>query len=198
MDKIQGYPTKCADYLIPVDVIDEAVQEEKEINLLLNNLNVQGTWDVKALEDMFDGGDVDPFASGFEAMDLEFMLGGEAARALSEHFLAPDKEDADDDPVADVTTDGVGDMDAVQAEAERFQAIKERRREAQAADREFDSPDHVLHFVFPTPKALERWLQDNGMPAHARYVAIEKLEALLDEMYERGLNGGGLDEGADE
>ncbi len=50
MDELQKYPEN--DYKIRVDVIDVDEKQEKELNILLNNPNAQGSWDYDALEDM--------------------------------------------------------------------------------------------------------------------------------------------------
>ena len=43
MDELQKFPDN--DYRIRVDVIDVDEQQEKELNILMNNPNAQGTWD---------------------------------------------------------------------------------------------------------------------------------------------------------
>ena len=47
MDELQKFPDN--DYRIRVDVIDVDEQQEKELNILMNNPNAQGTWDFDAL-----------------------------------------------------------------------------------------------------------------------------------------------------
>ena len=47
MDELQKFPDN--DYRIRVDVIDVDEKQEKELNILLNNPNAQGTWDFNAL-----------------------------------------------------------------------------------------------------------------------------------------------------
>ena len=47
MDELQKFPDN--DYRIRVDVIDVDEKQEKELNILMNNPNAQGTWDFDAL-----------------------------------------------------------------------------------------------------------------------------------------------------
>ena len=47
MDELQKFPDN--DYRIRVDVIDVDEQQEKELNILMNNPNAQGSWDFDAL-----------------------------------------------------------------------------------------------------------------------------------------------------
>ena len=42
MDELQKFPDN--DYRIRVDVIDVDEKQEKELNILMNNPNAQGTW----------------------------------------------------------------------------------------------------------------------------------------------------------
>lgn len=43
MDELQKYPEN--DYRLRVDVIDVDEKQEKELNILMNNPNAQGSWD---------------------------------------------------------------------------------------------------------------------------------------------------------
>lgn len=185
MDKLQGYPQKCPDYLIPVDPNDLDEIREKEINVLLNNTNQQGTWDTGALQELFESG-ADPFAAGFSGLDLELMLGGDLAQQLEATFGTPDTES--DPDRASTTDDGQGDLEAVKQERNTVQAIKDRRKEAKAADREDDGPDHILHIVFNGPRDLKAWLKQNALPPDARYLASERLDAIITETIENGIN----------
>ena len=47
MDELQKFPEN--DYRIRVDVIDVDEKQEKELNILMNNPNAQGSWDYDAL-----------------------------------------------------------------------------------------------------------------------------------------------------
>ena len=48
MDELQKFPEN--DYRIRVDVIDVDEKQEKELNILMNNPNAQGSWDYEDKE----------------------------------------------------------------------------------------------------------------------------------------------------
>ncbi len=59
---------KSQDYLITVSQIDVDLKQEKEINIVLNNIGIQGTYDFEALK-QFDG-EIDWGNTGFTDEDL--------------------------------------------------------------------------------------------------------------------------------
>ena len=66
MDELQKFPDN--DYRIRVDVIDVDEKQEKELNILLNNPNAQGTWDFNALAQIVP--DIDWKDAGLTNADL--------------------------------------------------------------------------------------------------------------------------------
>ena len=177
MDKLMGLGKECEDYLLPVNAISMSEKEEAELNVLLNNPSVQGTYDTGALEQLF-GGDVNPFAAGFDNMDLGLMFGGDFAAELAERFGVSEGEEEDggedDGPAPDARTDGLGDTEALQAEADKIEALKARKREQVAEDRERNDSDHILHIVFRNPKEKRRYLESYGMDPEQRYVDAQR------------------------
>lgn len=131
MDKLMEYGKGCTDYLLPVNAISVSVQHEKELNVILNNPSVQGNYDAGALEKLFSE-DVNPFAAGFDQMELGMMFGGDFASELAERFAISDETEE----VQDARGDGIGDEEALQREAEKIEALKARKREQVAEDRD--------------------------------------------------------------
>jgi hypothetical protein len=70
IDDIEG--TK--NYSLRLVVIDVDLKKEKEINVLLNNAAAQGEFDIDKLSEII--GDIDYSACGFNADDVEDLLGG--------------------------------------------------------------------------------------------------------------------------
>lgn len=59
------------DYMLTVAAVDVDEVREKELNVLLNNPEVCGDWDLELLQDLFDGDDeLDIEAAGFDQTDL--------------------------------------------------------------------------------------------------------------------------------
>ena len=69
MDELQKFPDN--DYRIRVDVIDVDEQQEKELNILMNNPNAQGTWDFDALARIVP--DIDWKDAGLTDADLNMI-----------------------------------------------------------------------------------------------------------------------------
>ena len=73
MDELQKYDpdTKENDYRIRVDVVDMDEKQEKELNILANNPNAQGTWDYDALARIVP--DIDYKDAGLTEADLNMI-----------------------------------------------------------------------------------------------------------------------------
>lgn len=70
-DAIEG----TRDYSFQVAAIDVDEREEKEINILLNNPQAQGDWDLEKLNEMFAGDTLEIEATGFDVADLYRLFG---------------------------------------------------------------------------------------------------------------------------
>lgn len=73
MDELQRYnpDTKENDYRIRVDVVDMDEKSEKELNILANNPNAQGSWDYDALRELVP--DIDYKDAGLTEADLNMI-----------------------------------------------------------------------------------------------------------------------------
>lgn len=73
MDELQKYnqETKENDYKIRIDVISVDENQEKELNILLNNPNAQGTWDYERLREIIP--DIDYKDAGLTEADLNMI-----------------------------------------------------------------------------------------------------------------------------
>lgn len=73
MDELQKYnpDTHENDYCIRVDVVDMDEKEEKELNILANNPNAQGSWDYDALRELVP--DIDYKDAGLTEADLNMI-----------------------------------------------------------------------------------------------------------------------------
>jgi hypothetical protein len=67
--------SKSADYTLTVAVVDLDEKQEKEANILLNNAEAQGDWDIEKLSAMFEPGELDISATGFSTADIYRMFG---------------------------------------------------------------------------------------------------------------------------
>lgn len=71
MDSLMGK----SDYSLSVAVIDVEEAREKELNILLNNSQAQGSWDMDMLKTMFDDEAVTLEGAGFDITDMIQMFG---------------------------------------------------------------------------------------------------------------------------
>ena len=62
-------------YLIDVSVIDVDLPREKELNVLLNNPDAQGDWDLSKLSEIFKDKDVMLAGTGFDTGDIYRLFG---------------------------------------------------------------------------------------------------------------------------
>jgi len=136
MDAILGK----TNYDVPVALIDVDEATEKRINMILNNANVAGQWDVDKLDELFKS--TDPFSSGFDVLDLRGMFAPEQVNGWIEKFY----------PLADEVGELPGTPDnANMTETEdEIAKIKAARKEHKLADRESVRSDHILVVVFDT------------------------------------------------
>lgn len=66
------------DYRLRVAAVDMDEEEEKAANLLLNNPEAQGEWDLEKLGEMLKAPDLDFIISGFDASDVFKIVGDQA------------------------------------------------------------------------------------------------------------------------
>lgn len=73
MDELQKYnpETKENDYKIRVDVINVDAKQEKELNILMNNPNAQGSWDFEKMRELIP--DIDYKDAGLTEADLNLI-----------------------------------------------------------------------------------------------------------------------------
>lgn len=119
MDELQKYnpETKENDYKIRVDVIDVDEKQEKELNILMNNPNAQGTWDYDKMRELIP--DIDYKDAGLTEADLNMIGVDFLLQTEEENDLASALEDM----MSPVTE---------QKEAEKAQKQAERQLEREA------------------------------------------------------------------
>lgn len=75
-----------ADYWMDVAVVDVDMPREKELNVLLNNVeNVGGEWDLEKLKELLDDQTVELLNTGFDAAEFQKMFGEAASQPKTGH-----------------------------------------------------------------------------------------------------------------
>ena len=90
IDDIEG----SKDYTLQLAVIDVDEKQEKEINILLNNKAAQGDFDIDKLAEIIE--DIDYDAAGFNADDIDDLLGGIDIDSLTDDDVERRRESYDE------------------------------------------------------------------------------------------------------
>ena len=169
MDELQKFPDN--DYYIRVDVIDVNEQQEKELNILMNNPNAQGTWDFDALARIVP--DIDWKDAGLTDADLNMM------QTEEESSIA----DALSDMMASVAEQKEADKVAKQLErAEKVAHMKEVKQQVkEAAQKQAQDMDAYLMLSFDTFEAKAAFCERFGYDPYSKFIKGE----VFDEQVER-------------
>ena len=175
MDELQKFPDN--DYRIRVDVIDVDEKQEKELNILMNNPNAQGSWDYDALARLVP--DIDYKDAGLTDADLnmigcDFLLQTEEENSLAgalEEMMQPVTERKEAEKAARQLerAEKVAHMKDVK------QQVKEQAQETAA------NMDAYLMLSFDTWEAKAAFCERFGYDPYTKFVKGE----LFDEQIER-------------
>lgn len=187
MDELQKFPDN--DYRIRVDVIDVDEKQEKELNILMNNPNAQGTWDFDALVRIVP--DIDYKDAGLTDADLnmigvDFLLQTEEESSIAdelENMMSPVVEQREAEKA-----ERKAERDAVKAaqeEADRaakvahMKDVKQQVREN--AQKQAENMDAYLMLSFGTFAAKAAFCERFGYDPCIKFIKGE----VFDEQVER-------------
>jgi hypothetical protein len=127
-----------ADYRMRVARVELSDAEEREANLLLNNAEAQGDWDLEKLEEMLrEAPEMRIEATGFTTADIYRLLG--------------------DSPFAER-------IDALDELAEKVREARDKYESIARGNKDRDSPDYFLVFVFRDAAECSALIQRAGWP----------------------------------
>ena len=180
MDELQKFPDN--DYRIRVDVIDVDEQQEKELNILMNNPNAQGTWDFDALArivpdiDWKDAGLTD---AGLTDADLNMIGVDYLLQTEGENSIA----DALSDMMTPVSEQKEADKAAKQLErAEKVAHMKEVKQQVKEnAQKQAENMDAYVMLSFDTYEAKAAFCERFGYGPDMKFIKGE----VFDEQIER-------------
>lgn len=205
MDEIMKYDaaTNKNDYKVKVELVDMDEKMEKELNLLLNNHNAQGSWDYDKLREMMP--DIDYQDAGFTEADLQmigvdFMMESDGERELIGElndlygYVGKSEEETDGESETDEETDetpqerteaepshGEADRRKPMTDEERKQHMKDVKREvnAQGVERVKDMESYfMVSFENYDNKVL--FMESLGFDPREKFI---KGEVLYDIMF---------------
>ena len=159
MYELQKFPE--IDYRLRVDVIDVDEKQEKELNILMNNPNAQGSWDYDALARLVP--DIDYQDAGLTAADLN-MIGCD--------FLLQTEEESS---IADALEDM---MAPVTEQKEVKQQVKD------AAQKQAQDMDAYLMLSFDTFEAKAAFCERFGYDPYIKFVKGEQFDSICERLYD--------------
>lgn len=177
LDQLEG----GTDYLLDVAAVDLDETREKELNVRLNSISLQGTYDMEALESLIrETEGIDLNALGFSMSEInQFLPDLAAAPDLAEITPAVQEEirllqdtrgddtagndDAGSDDQAEAVDDG---NDEEESEADRIAEMKRIKAAYRERARQGDQLTYVT-FVFGDGDELARFLKAAGFGSEA-------------------------------
>lgn len=178
MDELQKFPDN--DYRIRVDVIDVDEKQEKELNILMNNPNAQGSWDYDALARLVP--DIDYKDAGLTDADLnmigcDFLLQTEEENSLAgalEEMMQPVAEQKEAEKAARQLerAEKVAHMKDVK------QQVKEQAQETAA------NMDAYLMLSFDTWEAKAAFCERFGYDPNMKFIKGEQFDSICERIYD--------------
>lgn len=148
LDALEGSPN----YRLTVAQVDVDEKTEKELNVLLNNPEVSGDWDLEKLKDLLTDETLDIANTGFDPADVFKLFGDEAERAPSQAF---------------------------EQLGEKVRDLKNIYKQLEAERVDKDDPEFYLVVVFKGGADRERFLEAMGLEDN-RYVSGTYLLDMLE------------------
>ena len=174
MDELQKFPDN--DYCIRVDLIDVDEKQEKELNILLNNPNAQGKWDMDALAKMVP--DIDWRDAGLTDIDLSLIGCDYLLQTEEESSIA----DALSDMMAPVDEQNEADKAAKQLErAEKVAHMKEVKQQVKEnAQKTAEDMDAYVMLSFDTYEAKADFMERYGYDPDMKFIKGEEFDNRLE------------------
>ncbi len=176
MDELNKYPEN--DYLIRVELIDVDEKQEKELNILTNNPNAQGSWDYDALRELVP--DIDWKDAGLTDIDLNLIGCDFLLQTEEENSLA----DALTDMMSPVTNQKEAEKATKQLEkAEKVAHMKEVKEQVrQAAQEKANDMDAYLMLSFDTYEAKAAFCERFGYDADMKFIKGEVFQDQIERI----------------
>ena len=146
---------KNQDYDLTVCVIDVDEREEAELNVQLNNLNIQGEWDLDKLGELSKTYDLDLVNDLlFTKVDVDFMFEGNDR--FSELY----------------------NTDEVKETKEKLNEIKKDRSEMNDRLKKENSINWYTVIVFENEEARAKFMREISVPVYEQYITAEQVRRI--------------------
>jgi hypothetical protein len=169
MDDLNKYPDN--DYILRVDIIDVGEKEEKELNILLNNPNAQGTWDYDALREIIP--DIDYKSAGLTEEDLN-IIG-------VDFLLQTDGQDALSGEIENLMS-GVNAQNEMNKAARKAQVKSEKERERRLAEEKAEDNDAYVTLSFDTYSSKAAFMRRFGYSPKEKFLKGEVFSSKIERI----------------
>ena len=179
MDEIKKYnpDTKENDYSIMVVLIDVDEKSEKELNILMNNPNAQGTWDYDLMRQIIP--DIDYKDAGLTENDLDIIGVDYLMKTEDEDNLAEELNTLMS-PVQEVHKEELAENQADRAA--KVQHMKDVKAEVkELAKKTADNMDAYVMLSFDSYEAKKSFMNRFGYNPEEKFIKGE----VFDDMVER-------------
>lgn len=158
---------KTDKYSLVVSKIDVDEKEEKQLNIMLNNDNLQGEYDIDLLKSFKDDFNfIDDLM--FDRLEVEFIFEGEEGFNLYE-------ENNDSNKLIQEVKEYKKDENGKDA----LDKIKEQRKNYREKVKEADSAEFYIIVVFPSEKATNDFKENHGILLSERYISSTHFEEII-------------------
>jgi len=168
LDELHHYEASNpdTDYLITVEVVDFDLKTEKEQNILMNNKNVQGDYDLTAIKGLIP--DIDYKLAGLDDIDLSMM-------GISINVEAQTKID-------EVNTEL---QEMQQPAADRKEAVKATKKLInEKAKEKADNMDAFIMVTFEDFQSKVEFMQRFGYDPNQRYIVGDHFNSIIERVEE--------------
>lgn len=177
MDELQKFPEN--DYRIRVDVIDVDEKQEKELNILMNNPNAQGSWDYDALARIMP--DIDYKDAGLTDADLNMIGCDFLLQTEEENSLADELEDM----MHPLVQREEAEKAARQLErAEKVAHMKDVKQQVrEQAQKQVQDMDAYVMLSFDTFEAKAAFCERFGYDPYMKFIKGEVFDSQIENSY---------------
>lgn len=192
MDDLQKYndETKENDYAIRVDIVDIDEKSEKELNILTNNPNAMGEWDLEQLASLIP--DIDYKAAGLTEADLsmigcDYLFKSDGEEDISQQLddlmaetnevhqaevqARKEERDLQRQQIKDAQEAANAEQSDYDARVQHMKDVKQQVRE-QATEKAMDMEAYVM-LSFDTFEAKSAFMNRFGYNAYDKFIKGE-------------------------
>jgi hypothetical protein len=134
-------------------------KKERQLNILLNNANLMGEYDVNKLADLFINDGIAFADTGFSSLDIQLSFD----TPIADQILGIHREE-EEEVISDIET---------------INKIKEQRKKGKEKANKKNECDFFRVIVFDSMQSMDEFLDHFGLDKLTRYVDGEKIKSFM-------------------